>query len=158
MVSLGFQRSSVEGILNGFASTDSCDGKRKILGTIWSSTLFPGRAPDGHVLLTTFVGGSRQPDFVRMDDGSLVEMVINELAQIMNVRGRPVYETISRWEKAIPQYNLGHLSIMNDIEKFEESHRGIFLTGNYRGGISVGDCVMSSDRVAKRIHAYLSEP
>ena len=78
-------------------------------------------------------------------------MVCRELEEIMGVRGEPVYSRVTKWERAIPQYHIGHISIVNSIENFEVRHPGLFLTGNYRGGISVGDCVMNSRVIARRV-------
>jgi oxygen-dependent protoporphyrinogen oxidase len=128
---------------------------RYILGTIWSSSLFPNRAPAGHIALTTFVGGSRQPELANEDDNRLIRLVTDELRLIMGVNADPVYSRIARWDRAIPQYNLGHLSIIERIERFERQHPGLFLSGNFRGGISVGDCVINSDKTARRVQEFL---
>jgi oxygen-dependent protoporphyrinogen oxidase len=122
-----------------------------ILGTIWSSALFPGRAPAGHVALTTFVGGARQPLVAELDDRELTGTVASELRSLMGVKGDPVYAKIIRWAKAIPQYNLGHLALVEEIGGLERQVPGLYLCGNYRGGIAVGDCLASGERLARRI-------
>jgi len=89
-----------------------------------------------------------------MAKGEIME-ITKELRELIAVRGVPVYSKVIRWEKAIPQYHLGHLSVVEQFQRFEERNSGIFLTGNYRGGISVGDCVMSSQSVADRVLSFI---
>ncbi|MBI4427923.1 MAG: protoporphyrinogen oxidase [Ignavibacteriales bacterium] len=149
-VFLGFRTEDVGRPLDGFGFLVPAKEERRILGTIWSSAIFPGRSPSGTVALTTFLGGSRQPDLVQKSKAELIDMVTQELQELMRVKGQPIYSSVTRWEKAIPQYHLGHLSIVEQMGEFERRYPGIVLTGNYRGGISVGDCVTSSEKVAAR--------
>jgi oxygen-dependent protoporphyrinogen oxidase len=137
--------------LDGFGYLIPAREKRKILGTIWSSIIFPDRAPADHVALTTFVGGSRQPELLDLDDAQLQEVVLGELGKIMNVAGAPVFSRIYRWERAIPQYNIGYQNIVDAIERLEREIPGLFICSNYRGGIAVGDCVMNGKKTAERL-------
>ena len=154
-VFLGFKAVDIRRALDGFGFLVPANEHRKILGTIWSSSLFPGRAPKGCVALTTFVGGSRQPELTKESDDRIVKMVAEELDSIMGVSGRPVYRRIARWDRAIPQYNLGHFAIVRKMEEFETQHLGLFISGNFRGGISVGDCVINSEKTALRVQEFL---
>lgn len=150
-VFLGFKENQIRRPLDGFGFLVPGKEQRKILGTIWSSVLFQGRAPEGHVALTTFVGGSRQPELCGQDDKRLTETVVGELQRIMNVTGDPVFTKIIRWEKAIPQYNLGYLDVVQKIESCEKEYPGLFFCSNFRGGIAVGDCVMNGKKTADRL-------
>lgn len=150
-VFLGFRKEQVNRPLDGFGFLIPSKEKRSILGTIWSSTIFPGRAPDGHVALTTFVGGSRQPELALLDEAKLSDLVVAELANIIGVSGMPVKSTIVKWQKAIPQYNLGHLEIMRRVDSLEREIPGLFVCSNFRGGIAVGDCVMNAKGTADRV-------
>lgn len=154
-VFLGFRKEDVGRPVDGFGFLVPAKEQRKILGTIWSSTIFPGRSPAGTVAFTTFVGGSRQPELVQKSEPELIDLVTMELHELMQVSGLPIYSSVTRWDKAIPQYHLGHLSIIEQIEKLEERNPGFFLSGNYRGGISVGDCVMNSKSMAERAIAFV---
>ncbi len=154
-VFLGFKKSDIRRPLDGFGFLVPAKERRSILGTIWSSSLFPNRAPEGYAALTTFVGGSRQPELTEESNETIVRIVSDELSAIMGVSGRPAYRRIARWEHAIPQYNLGHLSIIGRIEQFEQQHPGIFISGNFRGGISVGDCIINSEKTAERVQSFL---
>ncbi|MDE3057382.1 MAG: protoporphyrinogen oxidase [Bacteroidota bacterium] len=154
-VFLGFREEHIGIPLDGFGFLVPAKERRNILGTIWSSAIFPHRAPAGFAALTTFVGGSRQPEILDMNDEKLAALVTGELRSIMNINGEPNYVRVTRWRRAIPQYHLGHLSIIQQVEQFEKEHPGFFLAGNFRGGIAVGDCVMSSEKISGRVSEYL---
>jgi oxygen-dependent protoporphyrinogen oxidase len=150
-VFLGYRQEQFSRPLDGFGFLVPSKEKRRILGTIWSSTIFPNRAPSAHVALTTFVGGARQPDLAMEGDAQLVNVVSEELRDIMGVEGAPTFVSINRWDHAIPQYNIGHTNTLERFDRFEERYPGLYLCANYRGGISVGDCVMSAEKTAARI-------
>jgi oxygen-dependent protoporphyrinogen oxidase len=154
-VFVGYKKEQVSLPLDGFGFLIPEKEKRSILGVIWSSSLFEGRAPEGCVAFTVFVGGSRQPQHARWDDDKILAAVNNELRELMGVSGEPVIHHISRWERAIPQYYIGHLQIVDQIDRFEERHPGLFISGNFRNGISVGDCIIQSDSISRRAAAYL---
>ena len=156
-VFLGFHADQCPNPLKGFGYLVPAIEKRQILGTIWSSSLFPNRAPKGHIALTTFVGGSRQPELVDLDDSDLLRRVTGELGSIMGITGQPVFARIVRWKKAIPQYNLGYHQIIEEIESFELGHRGLYICSNYRGGIAVGDCVLNGKKTADNVLAVLTQ-
>lgn len=155
-VFLGFDSDQCLRPLDGFGYLIPAKEKREILGTIWSSVLFPNRAPANHVALTTFVGGSRQPEMAEVEDKELLKIVLREIQSIMNVRGQPVFSRIARWTKAIPQYHRGYFELYREIDDLESSQPGLFLCGNYRGGIAVGDCVMNGKKTADNVLAMLA--
>ncbi len=154
-VFMGFKQGQIKRTLDGFGFLVPEKEERKILGTIWSSVLFPNRAPENSVALTTFVGGARQPEIAMERDEQLSNIVLDELQSLMGIAGEPLYTKIIRWERAIPQYDLGYQKILKAMERFEENFRGAFLCSNYRGGISVGDCVMSAEKTVQRVHNHL---
>jgi protoporphyrinogen/coproporphyrinogen III oxidase len=154
-VFLGFADGTFAQPLDGFGYLVPEKEGRTILGTIWSSSLFPHRAPAGYAGLTTFVGGSRQPDIALMEDTALVSAVTAEIHSLLHGSGQPAFSRVIRWNRAIPQYTLGHRNIVLGIEKLEAEIPGLFLCSNYRGGISVGDCVMSAKAIAVRAGEYL---
>ncbi len=153
-VFLGYKLEQVKRAMDGFGFLIPEKEKRNILGAIWSSTLFDGRAPKGCVAITTFVGGSRQPEIAQQNDNALLVTVNNELQALMQIEGEPIFTHITRWEKAIPQYHLGHLKIVEHISQFEKHHPGLFLSGNYRDGISVSDCIIQSEKISKQVIEY----
>lgn len=154
-VFLGFRLEQIPRPLDGFGFLVPAKEDRRILGTIWSSALFPHRAPDGHAALTTFVGGARQPELAALPDRELVELVTGELRSIMGIRGAAVFARVIRWEEAIPQYHLGYQVLLDEIDATERSRPGLFLCANYRGGIAVGDCVMNGERTAQSVKTFL---
>jgi len=150
-VFLGYAAKQISRPLDGFGYLIPAVEKRQILGTIWSSSLFRGRAPEGCVALTTFAGGARQPELLKLDDAEILRRVESEIRSILGSQGDPVFSRIIRWDKAIPQYNVGYKSVLDNVTSFEEEHPGVFFCSNFRGGIAVGDCVMNGKATAERI-------
>ncbi len=154
-VFMGYRRSDVDHPLNGFGLLIPSKEGRRILGTLWSSSLFGNRAPDGYAAFTVFVGGARQPEHLTGNDEDLVRLCSDELSATMHILGKPVYYRVTRWEKAIPQYTIGYSRTVEALESFQRGLPGLALCSNYIGGISVGDCVMSARRTADTICSYL---
>lgn len=125
--------------------------KRQILGTLFNSYMFDGRVPEGQILFTTFVGGSRQPELVMKKDDELIKMVLSELKRIMFIKNDPVAVEVKKWERAIPQYNLGYGKLIDAIENFENGSRDILFCANFRGGIALADCIKNARVVADRL-------
>lgn len=157
VVFAGLKRGGVGGQLDGFGFLVPSKERRQILGTIWSSSVFPERAPIGSVALTSFIGGSRQPELVSLSDEELTNRVLGELRVMMKVEGSPSVILIRRWQRAIPQYSLGHLGIMQDIEDFEHQFPGLLFCSNYRGGIAIGDCVANATTTVDRLESFLTQ-
>jgi len=127
----------------------------KILGAIFSSSLFPNRAPAGHLTLTCYVGGERQPEIASLPPDKLFEIVCEDLRVLLGVKGKPVFTHHHFWPRAIPQYNVGYgkyKGLMNDLET---KAAGLFLAGHYRDGISVGDSIVSGSKAAERVENFL---
>ena len=153
----GFKKQVPCRPLDGFGFLVPRVENRRILGTIWNSAIFPNRAPEGGFCLTTFIGGMRQPDLPQLDDRELGELVFDELKDVMQLQEKPDVLRIKRWEKAIPQYELGHQNSINEIEKLETEHPGLFISGNFRNGISVGDCIVQSKSLSSKIVDYCTK-
>ena len=154
-VASAYARADVAHALDGFGFLVPKKERRRILGTIFSSTLFDNRCPPGMALLTTFVGGMRQPELAELDETAIAALVQEELAALLGVRAAPQRIWVHRWERAIPQYTLGHLARMAAVDEAERALPGLFFCANYRGGISVADCIKSSRAAADRITQYL---
>lgn len=151
IVALGFSRDAIRHPLDGFGMLVPAIEHRWILGSIFSSSLFPGRAPEGKVLLTTFTGGARQPRMASLGDDALVEDVCSDLRDLLGVESAPVFRRIIRWPRAIPQYASGHGAILEGLEKLESAHHGLHFVGNYRGGIAAGRCILNGLRLAEKL-------
>ncbi len=157
VVFLGFNESSIGRDLDGFGYLIPQKEKRNHLGAIWSSVIFENRAPEGKAAFTIFVGGARQPDLFELENEKLLNLVLNEFSEIMNIKEKPVLIKTRFWQKAIPQYNIGYIEHENYFDKFESMNKGIFLSGNFRGGISLGDCIKNSKQTADRVIKYLNK-
>jgi protoporphyrinogen/coproporphyrinogen III oxidase len=155
VLALGFRREQVSHPLDGFGFLTPEAERRRVLGAIFSSTLFPGRAPDGQVLLTAFVGGTRDPDFVQSDPQTLTARVLDDLRPLLGTRGEPTFRAVQVWPKAIPQYVLGYGRFKDIAEQMEQTNPGLILAGTYRDGVSLGDAIGSGERAAGRIASLL---
>ena len=153
VVFTGFRESDVERPLDGFGFLIPEIEKRQILGSIWSSTIFPGRAPEGHVAFTTFVGGTRQPENARMNDPLLRKLVVDELNGIIGLRGEPAFIRMKKWPEAIPQYNVGYGGVQELYRRLEEKYPGLYIAGNIRKGISVGDSVLCAHETVEKMNS-----
>ena len=154
-VFLGYRREQVNHPLDGFGFLVPTVERRQILGTLFSSTLFPGRAPAGHIGLTTFVGGSRAPGLAQLDDSGLVQLVESELRSLLGVDGSPAYFHVQRWPRAIPQYTLGYERVHEAIAAAEELSPGLFIGGNCRDGVALSQCILSGRRLAAAAGAWI---
>lgn len=151
VVCLGYDRSKVSHPLNGFGFLIPHIEGRRILGTLWDSSIFPNRAPAGYLLLRTMIGGAQSPDLAMLDDDSLVKTVLDELKPIISIKGDPDLIRIFRWEKAIPQYLLGHDERLRLLEDRLLAHPGIYLAGNAYRGVGMNDCIENSRQIADGI-------
>lgn len=154
---LVYDRKDIGKDLDGFGFLIPSKEKKSFLGAIWSSVIFPLRTDDDKAAFTIFVGGSRNPEFVDEDRSRLLVKVRKEFEALMSITAEPIYQAERFWEKAIPQYNLGYVEHENYFDEFEVKNPGLFLGGNYRGGISVGDCIKNADLVAEKINKVLSK-
>jgi oxygen-dependent protoporphyrinogen oxidase len=155
VLALGFAREQVTHPLDGFGFLTPEVERRRVLGVIFSSTLFPGRAPSGHVLLTAFAGGTRDPDFVHADPHSLTARVLDELRMLLGTQGEPTLRLIQVWPKAIPQYVLGYGRFKDIADQVEQNNPGLALAGTYRDGVALGDAIAAGERAASRISKFL---
>ncbi len=156
VVALGYRREHVGRPLDGFGFLVPRGENLRILGTVWNSSLFPGRAPDGSVLLTSFAGGAANPSAVQLDDDALAAAVEGELAGVMITTGKPVARMVHRYERALPQYNLGHGQIVAGLKEEQSRHPGLFLAGNYLEGPSIGSCVEQAYDTAESAYRFLT--
>jgi oxygen-dependent protoporphyrinogen oxidase len=148
---LGFERDQVRHPLDGFGFLAPRREGMRVLGGLFSSSLFAERAPAGKVLATAFIGGTTDPGAVALGDKELLDLVTADLARALGIRGAPGFVRISRYEGAIPQYTLGHLERLAALDKAVETLPGLFLQASWRGGVSVADCIRNGEALAGRI-------
>jgi oxygen-dependent protoporphyrinogen oxidase len=152
VVCTGYREEKIaRGTLEGFGFLVPAREGRKILGTLFDSSIFPGRAPEGYALLRTMVGGARASETAMLPDGKLLETVLSEVSSITGIRAEPDFFRIYRHAEAIPQYTLGHGERLARLDEAVSRHRGLYVTGNALRGIGVNDCVENSLKLARRI-------
>jgi oxygen-dependent protoporphyrinogen oxidase len=153
---LGFRREDVEHTLDGFGILVPEVERLNILGVIFSSSLFPDRAPAGHVTLTCYVGGLRAPALATRDTKSIVELALGDLRTLLGVCGRPIFVHHSVYPKAIPQYEVGFGRFRDLMNNLETNAPGLFLAGHYRDGISLSDSIISGANAAGQIGKHVA--
>lgn len=142
--------------LNGFGFLVPRNQGIRLLGSIWSSSLFPNRAPDKEILLTNFIGGSHDEKAVELPDKELGDIVSQEIKSILALKNTPKAISVYKYQKAIPQYTLGHLTRLATIESELNSQPGLYLASNYLQGVSLGDCVSRANKLAITIKDFLN--
>jgi oxygen-dependent protoporphyrinogen oxidase len=156
VIALGFDRSAVKHDLRGFGLLIPSREQRDLLGVLWTSSIFPRRAPDGKVLLRCMAGGFDNPDIMDQDDESLVAVTLSELRPLLGIKGAPEMVRIIRHKRAIAQYVPGHLARLAAMDRELARHPGLFLTGSSYKGISVNYCAKEAEIVAAGVAAHLA--
>ena len=152
-VVLGFRRTEVSHPLDGFGMLIPKIEGFNILGTLFSSSLFPNRAPAGHVTLTSYVGGMRNPELALRPVEDLYELAIRDLRVLLGISGEPTFRHAVLYKQAIPQYEVGYGQFKQAMDDLETRAPGLFLAGHYRNGISLSDCLCAGYDAAERITA-----
>jgi oxygen-dependent protoporphyrinogen oxidase len=158
VVALGFGRDRVSHDLQGFGLLVPGKEKRDLLGALWTSSIFPGRAPDGHVLVRCMAGGAGNPSIMELDDEELTRVICAELRPLLGLQGPPAMVNIIRHTRAIAQYVPGHLSQLRRTEERLAQLPGLHLTGSSYRGIAVNACVKQAEILAQSIVEGLLDP
>ena len=151
VVSLGYRKKDVGHSLNGFGFLVPRSAGHRVLGSVWNSSLFPGHAPDGQALLTSFVGGATDAAAATLEPQELSSLVHREISPLLSVANAPVFSNVTIWPRALPQYNLGHADRLARLEQLRAQFPGIWLTGNYLRGPAIGSCVDQALAVAEEV-------
>jgi protoporphyrinogen/coproporphyrinogen III oxidase len=150
-----YRRDDVAHPLNGFGFLAPSVERPRLLGTLFSSTMFEHRSGDGTVVFTSFVGGRRNPALAAASEIELLETVHDELVHLVGAGGQPLMTEVTRWPQAIPQYTFGHRERIGELKRAEQEHPGLFFCANYRGGVSISDCISRGTETAQWVAEHL---
>ena len=151
VVCLGYKKENITHPLNGFGFLVPHKEGRKILGTLWDSSIFPNRASRDTALLRTMIGGAKNPEMADLDNDKILDIVFNELKPLLGLKKDPDMIRIYRWKKAIPQYIPDHIDKLKIIDERLKKFPGLYLAGNAYRGIGINDCVESGHRIVDEI-------
>jgi oxygen-dependent protoporphyrinogen oxidase len=157
-VASAYPASAIAHPLDGFGCLVPRKEQRHILGVLFSSSMFDGRAPAGTVLLTTFVGGQRNPELPGLSEADIAALAHAEHAALLGARQAPLFQVVTRWPRAIPQYTLGHLGRVARAEAAGLALPGLYFCASWKGGVSVGDCIKNGHLAADSVAAWLRTP
>lgn len=148
---LGFRKEDIKHPLDGFGFLVPEKENLNLLGALFSSTLFPGRAPQDHHLLTIFVGGGRQPDLAQKESHSLLKIVLGELKNLIGINPDPVFKEHVFWPQSIPAYHIGYDRVLETFQSIEKRNTGLYVAGNFRHGVSVPDCIKNGLNLSEKV-------
>jgi oxygen-dependent protoporphyrinogen oxidase len=154
VVYLGYRGADVGHPLDGHGVVIPRGEGRRASALGFVSTKFPGRAPEGYVLLRAFLGGARDPDVLDGDDDALAERAAAECAAVLGAGGAPVLARVFRWPHATPQMEVGHAARMAEVEAMADAQPGLFVTGAGLRGTGIPDMVADGERQARRAAAF----
>ena len=158
VIALGFKREAVGHDLDGFGMLVPSREKRELLGALWTSSIFPGRAPKGHVLLRCMAGGASNPEVMKLDDEAMTNLIMGELRSLLKLKGAPAMVKIIRHERAIAQYTPGHLMRLKELDSICAEYAGLYLTGSSYRGIAVNYCLKEAEIAAANVLSNLNAP
>jgi oxygen-dependent protoporphyrinogen oxidase len=149
-ISFGWPRAAVPHPLDGFGFVVPRSEDKALLAATFSSVKYPGRAPDGHVLIRAFVGGALNAGILDEDDAGLIARARGDLRDALGVTAEPLFARVARWPASMPQYRVGHLTRVETIERRLAALPGLYLAGGAYRGVGIADCVHSGETAAER--------
>jgi oxygen-dependent protoporphyrinogen oxidase len=156
VISLAFKRSQIGHSLDGFGLVVPHVERRRIIAASFASRKFPGRAPADTVLIRVFVGGALQPELLDLPDSELRRIAIDELGELLQIRGQPLFTDIARWPHSMPQYHVGHVARVVHIERLAARLLRLALAGNAYHGVGIPQCIASAESAAEYVAAALT--
>lgn len=157
VVNVGYRRDAISHPLDGFGAVVPQMENRSILAVSFTSVKFAGRAPDDSVLMRVFVGGATQPELFDQDDATISALAEREVAELLGIRGKPLFMEIVRHPRGMPQYTLGHLNRVASIREMQAMHPGLGLAGNAFSGVGIPDCIRSGREAADQLLDSLAD-
>ncbi len=156
-VAFGYRRDQIAHAMRGSGFVVPRLERSPLLAGTWVTSKWPGRAPDGHVLLRGFLGGGRDPHRLDRTDGELIDSAREEIEWLMGITGAPIFSRLHRWTRHSPQYVVGHLQRIATIELRLASIPGLFVTGSGFRSIGIPDCIADGRATAARAAAHLAQ-
>jgi oxygen-dependent protoporphyrinogen oxidase len=156
VVAAGYRRDQLRHTGNGFGFLVARSEGLCVLGTVWSSSLFPERAPENMACFTSFAGGATDPELFSKSDDEIAEIICGEAGRVLGITGPPVTYLVNRYMGALPQYNLGHSETVSELGAAASAIPGLFLSGNYLSGPSIGSCIEQASQTAEAVRVYLA--
>jgi len=154
-INFGYKRSAIAHSLDGFGFVVPLIEKRSLIACTFSSVKFDGRAPEGHVLLRAFAGGALQPEIFALDEPEMAARVEADLRDLLGIKEKPLFTEVAKWERSMPQYEIGHLDRVAEIEENLRQIAGLTLAGNSYRGAGIPDCIRSGESAAEALVTYL---
>jgi len=156
VVAAGYRLDQIQQPNKGFGFLVPRSEGLHVLGTVWNSSLFPGRAPEGMACFTSFAAGATDPALLELSDVEITQIICGEVQRVLRITGNPAITHIHRYARAIPQYNLGHSEAVSELKALVSAIPGLFLAGNYLSGPSIGACVEQANPTAEAVRVYLA--
>ena len=141
--------------MNGFGFVVPSSENSPLLACSYSSVKFAGRAPEGQIILRSFVGGALDPDILELSEQEITQTINNELNAILGISGEPLFSILQRYPRAMPQYKIGHLDLVESIEKGVKELPGLEIAGIAYRGVGIPDCVHSGEMAAESLMSTL---
>jgi len=153
-VNLVYRRGDVQHSLDGFGFVVPFIEKRSLIACTFSSIKFPGRAPDGFVLLRAFVGGALQPDMFALDELEMLQRVQADLRELLGIEKPSIFSKVTRWPRSMPQYEIGHMDRVQRIDNHLVQLPTLKLAGNAYRGAGIPDCIRSGEKAADALTSF----
>ncbi len=154
-VYIAYLKQDLEMTTKGYTVLIPASEKKSVLYITQVSDLFPGRCPEERRLFSVMMGGSKGRDIADLDPVEVKKKAIAMVAEIFKAKDKPVFVSAKSWKRAVPQYNTDHLDLVARINDFEAENKGVFISGNITGGVSIGDSILHSFKMAERVSRFL---
>ncbi len=155
VVTAGFKTEQIGKPMNGMGFVVPEKENMALIAGSFSSHKYPHRAPGGTTLLRLFAGGTRRPDLVNLPEKDLIELIMKELGGLLKIHGEPLMVDVARWPLSMPQYNLGHLQLLEQFDQETSRWPGLYLAGNSFRGVGIPACVKSSLDAVEKVQSLL---
>lgn len=151
VLSMGYARKDIEHPLDAFGIVCPIKEERPLIAISISSEKFAGRAPEDHVLFRVFIGGALQPELLELTDEELIDSTRQQLNELLGVQSDPLFTEIARWTNSMPQYHIGHVELVEEIESLLESVENLEIAGNAYRGVGIPVCIREGKLAAERL-------